>query len=147
MNTMKFDFNTLEFETLDANVNAYPDIYINVNAVTFTKKVVEDLGYPANVLFQLDAKNKVFAVRACKSNEARSFKFSKPRGEQKSTISISSRNLTEPLRAVMKNDWESGKRYRVRGFWVAEAKTMCFDLTEAVQESFRRADVEEEAES
>ena len=53
---MKFDFSALNFETLDANVNAYPDIFINQNGVTFTKKVVEDLGYPAYVLCQLDAK-------------------------------------------------------------------------------------------
>ena len=35
---MKFDFYSLNFETLDANVNAYPDIFINQNGVTFTKK-------------------------------------------------------------------------------------------------------------
>ena len=30
-----------------------------------------------------------------------------------------------------------GKRYKVRGFWVADAKTMCFDLNEGIQEDFR----------
>ena len=58
---MKFDFNALNFEILDANTNAYPDIFINQNGVTFTKKVLDDLNYPAFVLCQLDAKNKVFA--------------------------------------------------------------------------------------
>ena len=33
--------------------------------------------------------------------------------------------------------WIPGKRYKVRGFWVADAKTMCFDLNEGVQEDFR----------
>lgn len=65
---MKFDFNALNFEVLDANTNAYPDIFINQNGVTFTKKVLDDLNYPAFVLCQLDAKNKVFAVRMCKSS-------------------------------------------------------------------------------
>ena len=55
---MKFDFNALNFEILDANTNAYPDIFINQNGVTFTKKVLDDLNYPAFVLCQLDAKNK-----------------------------------------------------------------------------------------
>ena len=68
---MKFDFNALNFEILDANTNAYPDIFINQNGVTFTKKVLDDLNYPAFVLCQLDAKNKVFAVRMCKSSEQR----------------------------------------------------------------------------
>ena len=39
---MKFDFNALNFEILDANTNAYPDIFINQNGVTFTKKVLDD---------------------------------------------------------------------------------------------------------
>ena len=46
---MKFDFNALNFEILDANTNAYPDIFINQNGVTFTKKVLDDLNYPAFV--------------------------------------------------------------------------------------------------
>ena len=145
-NTMKFDFSALNFETLDANVNAYPDIFINQNGVTFTKKVVEDLGYPAYVLCQLDAKNRVFAVRMCKSNEPRGFKFSKPKGEQKTTVSITNKNLVEPIRSAMGKEWERDKRYRVRGFWVADAKTMCFDLSEGVQEDFRTSGVDGETE-
>ena len=145
-NTMKFDFSALNFETLDANVNAYPDIFINQNGVTFTKKVVEDLGYPAYVLCQLDAKNRVFAVRMCKSNEPRGFKFSKPKGEQKTTVSITNKNLVEPIRSAMGKEWERDKRYRVRGFWVADAKTMCFDLSEGVQEDFRTSGADSETE-
>ena len=45
--------------------------------------------------------------------------------------------MLDPLRAVTGEDWIPGKRYRVRGFWVADAKTMCFDLNEGVQEDFR----------
>lgn len=134
---MAIDFASLNFEVIDSNVNAYPDIFVNQSGVTFTKKVVEDLGYPAFILCQLDAKNKVFAIRMCKSNEARGFKFSRPKGEQKGTVSIGSKNLTEPLRECMRGVWDPDKRYRVRGFWVADAKTMCFDLSEGVQEDFR----------
>lgn len=141
---MKFDFSALNFETLDANVNAYPDIFINQTGVTFTKRVVEDMGYPAYILCQLDAKNKVFAIRMCKSNEPRAFRFSKPRGEQKTTVSISNKNLIEPIRGSMEGVWEPDKRYRVRGFWVADAKTMCFDLSEGVKEDFRASGEGEE---
>lgn len=136
---MKFDFSALNFEVLDSNVNAYPDMFVNVNGVTFTKKVIEDLNYPAYVLCQIDPKAKVFAIRMCKSNEQKGFKFSKPRGEQKGTVNITSKNLLEPIRQCMADKWENDKRYRVRGFWVAEAKTMCFDLSEGVQEDYRNA--------
>ena len=120
---MNFDFSALNFETIDSNINAYPDMFLNQNGVTFTKKVLEDLGYPA--------------FRSCKSNEPKGFKFSKPRGEQKGVVTISNKNLLDPLRAVTGEDWIPGKRYKVRGFWVADAKTMCFDLNEGVQEDFR----------
>ena len=42
---MNFDFSALNFETIDSNINAYPDMFLNQNGVTFTKKVLEDLGY------------------------------------------------------------------------------------------------------
>ena len=83
---MNFDFSALNFETIDSNINAYPDMFLNQNGVTFTKKVLEDLGYPAFVLCLLDAKARVFAIRSCKSNEPKGFKFSKPRGEQKRKV-------------------------------------------------------------
>ena len=53
---MNFDFSSLNFETIDSNINAYPDMYLNQSGVTFSKKVLEDLGYPAYVLCLLDAK-------------------------------------------------------------------------------------------
>ncbi len=136
---MNFDFSTLNFETIDSNVNAYPDMFINQNSVTFTKKILEDLGYPAYVLCMLDAKAKVFAIRMCKSNEPKGFKFSKPKGEQKGVVAISNKNLLDPLRALIGEKCVSGKRYKIRGFWVADAKTMCFDLSEGVLEDFRTA--------
>ena len=96
-----------------------------------------EFDYPAFVLCLLDAKARVFAIRSCKSDEPKGFKFSKPKGEQKGVVTISNKNLLDPLRAVTGEDWIPGKRYKVRGFWVADAKTMCFDLNEGVQEDFR----------
>ena len=43
---MNFDFSALNFETIDSNINAYPDIFLNQNGVTITKKVLEDLAIP-----------------------------------------------------------------------------------------------------
>ena len=86
---MAIDFSALNFEVIDSSVNAYPDIFVNQNGVTFTKRVVEDLNYPAYILCQIDVKNKVFAIRMCKSNEPRGFKFSKPRGRVRSVSTAS----------------------------------------------------------
>ena len=64
---MNFDFSALNFETIDSNINAYPDMFLNQNGVTFTKKVLEDLGYPAFVLCLLDAKARATNRRASSS--------------------------------------------------------------------------------
>ena len=143
---MKFDFSALNFETIDINVNASPDMFVNANGITFTRRVLEEMGYPAHVLCQLDAKNRVFAVRVCKSNEQRAFKFSKPREEQKTTLSVTNKNLLEPIRRCMKDKWKENKRYKIMGFWVADAKTMCFMLDEGVQENFRTNEREDDTE-
>lgn len=76
----------------------------------------------------------------------RGYKFSKPKGEQKATVSITNKNLVDPIRAAMEGVWQSDKRYRVRGFWVADAKTMCFDLSEGVQEDYRNTASDSESE-
>ena len=133
---MNFDFSALNFETIDSNINAYPDMFLNQNGVTFTKKVLEDLGYPAYVLCLLDAKARVFAIRSCKSNEPKGFKFSKPRGEQKGVVTISNKNLLDPLRAVTGEDWIPGKRYRVRGFWVPMQKPCALTSMRAFRRTF-----------
>ena len=64
----------------------------------------------------------------------------------KATVSITNKNLVDPIRAAMEGVWQSDKRYRVRGFWVADAKTMCFDLSEGVQEDYRNAASDNESE-
>ena len=111
-------------------------MFLNQNGVTFTKKVLEDLGYPAFVLCLLDAKARVFAIRSCKSNEPKGFKFSKPRGEQKGVVTISNKNLLDPLRAVIGEDWIPGKRYNVRGFWVADAKPCALTSMKGCRRTF-----------
>lgn len=144
---MKFDFNALNFETLDANAGASPDIFFNQNGLTFSRRVTEDLGYPAQILCQLDAKNRVFAIRACRKDESRAFKFSKPKEEQKSTICLTGKNLLEPLRKCTADIWQKGVRYKVTGFWVADAKTMCFDLNEGEPQRYHTGPAGEEADS
>ena len=109
---MNFDFSALNFETIDSNINAYPDMFLNQNGVTFTKKVLEDLGYPAYVLCLLDAKARVFAIRSCKSNEPKGFKFSKPRGEQKRKV-----NSTQAVLSSKKAPKHDKKEAQHRAVW------------------------------
>lgn len=79
----------------------------------------------------------MFAIRACRKDEGKAFKFSKPKEEQKSTICLSSKNLLDPLRKCTQDIWQKGQRYKVTGFRVADAKVMCFDPKEGEPVSYR----------
>ena len=136
------DFKNINFDIIDLTVNATPDIYINKGNITFTKKVLEDLGYPANVQYCVSAENKVFAIRACKSNEAKSTPFSKPKSEQTSTLSTSNKNFIESVKALMKDSCNSNIRYKVTGYFDAESRTVYFDMEEAVEDAFRASNAE-----
>jgi len=131
------DFKNINFDIIDLSVNATPDIYINKTSITFTKKVLEDLGYPANVQYCVNAEKKVFAVRVCKSNEAKSTPFSKPRSEQLSTLSTSNKNFIETVRTLMKDDCDPKLRYKVIGYFDTESRTVFFDMEEAIEDVFR----------
>ena len=106
------------------------------NAITFTKRVLEDLNYPANVQYGFDPEHHVFAIKPCKSNDARATGFSKPRSEQTSTLSCGNRNLKD-IMVRMIPDYQPKKRYKVTGEYDPEGKVMYFDMTTAVESSFR----------
>ena len=134
---MSINFETLNLEILDANMNATPDIYINAKCITFSKRVVEDLGYPAHVQYSIDPQQKVFVVKAIRQDGTKATPFSKPRNEQKSSVSTGNRNFWEPVRKMMEGVWHPAKRYRVTGVLVEDKKTLMFPLVEGVEEEFR----------
>ena len=135
--TMAIDFNNLNLEILDITTNASPDMFVNLTGISFTKRILDEMNYPANVQYAIDASNKVFAIRACKSNDAKVVPFSKPKLEQKTTLSSNNKNLVETIRTLMKDIWKPDARYKVTGFYISENKTMVFDLSEGVEEEFR----------
>ena len=136
MNTPKFDISKLSLQVIDASMNLLPDIFVNATGITFTKRVLEDMKYPAHIQYSTDVENKVFAIKACRSTDKGAQPFSKPRGEQTLTLSCSNKNIMEPVREMMKGVWEDNKRYKVTGFML-DSKTMIFVLPEGVEQEFR----------
>jgi hypothetical protein len=114
----------------------FPDIFVNATGITFTKKVLEELHYPAHIQYSTDVDNKVFGIKACRSVDKGAQAFSKPRGEQTTTVSCNNKNIMEPVREMMKGVWKDNKRYKVTGFAV-DKKTMIFVLPEGVEQEFR----------
>lgn len=131
------DFKNVTFEVIDINVNATPDIFINRNSLTFSKRVLEDLNYPAYVQYCVSSDQHFFAVRACKANEAKAVPFSKPRAEQINTISTGNKNIIAIVRALKPENTDAAKRYKVVGKFEPDARTIYYDMETAVEDAFR----------
>lgn len=131
------DFKSITFDVIDININATPDIFINRNSLTFSKRVLEDMNYPAYVQYCVSSEHRVFAVRACKGNEAKAVPFSKPKAEQAGSVSTSNKNVVTAVRALMLQDTDPSKRYRVVGHFDPDSRTVYFDMETAVEDAFR----------
>jgi len=136
MSTSQFDVSKLNLQVIDANMNMFPDMFVNVTGITFSKRVLEALNYPAHIQYSSDTDNKVFGIKACRKIDKGAQPFSKPRGEQANVFSCSNKNIMEPVREMMKDVWDDKKRYKVTGILI-DNKTMIFVLPEGIEQEFR----------
>ena len=133
---MAFNFSDITLEVIDINTNATPDIFLNVNNITFTRRVLEDLNYPQYIQYCVDADQKIFAIRPCKGSEAKATPFSKPRAEQTATLTCANKNLLDVIRSMIPNYAEK-QRYKIVGHFDPESKTVFYDMAAAEPSSFR----------
>lgn len=124
------DFSNFKFEVLDITTNLDPDMFVSPSGVTFSKKVVSDLGYPAYVQFSLDKENGYLAVRVCKGSEMRATKFSKPAKEQTGTVQFKGAAFRSILQELIP-DYNPKKRYKIVGQLEQESNIMYFDMNAA----------------
>lgn len=137
----KFDFSSINLKVIDINMNNNPDMYVNQNGITFSKRVLEDMNNPTYVQYCVDVEQSVFAVRACKGTESRAVPFSKGSGEQSKTISCGNKNIHEVVTRLIP-DYQTKKRYKVEGHYDSENKIMYYDLREAVISNFYKDEKE-----
>ena len=117
---MRFkDFN-LEVVTVERISFDY-SMTVNKNFVTFSKGIVQELDYPAQVLIAM-------GIQVCRAKTKGLFKFSKPEGEQKGIVQVMNKNLKERLLHIM-TVWKSDKRYKIEGIHIPEDKAFVFELT------------------
>ena len=140
---MAIKFDSITLEVIDINTNATPDIFINQNGITISRRVLEDLNYPQYVQYCLDATHKIFAIRVCKSNEAKAVLFSKPKNEQSSTLVCTNKNLRDVI-VTMIPDYAAKQRYKLTGEFDAENRVMYFDMTTAEKCTYRTSAEKEE---
>jgi hypothetical protein len=133
------NFNEFNFEVIDVAVQGTPDMLVNINGLTFSKKLVEDMNYPAFVRSLIDAENKALAIQVCKQTDDKAIKFSKPRGEQSGSINIASNVLLRTTRTMLRDEWKDDNRYRITGIYFPDVKAMVFDLVSAKEMSAFRS--------
>ena len=126
----KFDFSNVTLKVIDISMNNAPDLYVNQNNITFSKRALEDMGYPAYVQYCVDTEQAVFAVRACKGTESRAVPFCKANNEQGKTLSCASKAIHDVITHLIPNH-KLKKRYKVEGHYDSERKIMFYDLQEA----------------
>lgn len=127
------NFNEFNFEVVNVSIQGTPELFVNLNGITFSKKMIEDMNYPAFIRPFVDVENKALAFQACKQGDDHAIKFSKPRGEQNSSISLQNNVLLLTARTVMKDAWKDDCRYCMTAIYFPEAKAMVVDLTSATE--------------
>lgn len=137
----RFDFSNVTLKVIDISMNTAPDLYVNQNNITFSKRALEDMGYPAYVQYCVDAEQAIFAVRACKGTESRAFPFFKSNNDQAKTLSCGSKAIRDVITHLIPNYMEK-KRYKIEGHYDSERKIMFYDLQEAVLCNFFKEDKE-----
>ncbi len=125
------DFSKYAFEVIDVSVRGTPEMYVNINGITISKKAIEDMSYPTYVRPLIDTTHKAFALQTCKQTDERAMKFSKARGEQDSGINLSATAVMRTIRTLMRDSWHDNKRYRIAGIYYPDAKAMVYDLSSA----------------
>ena len=133
---MAIDFSTIKLTIMDLSVNASPDIFINGSGVSFSKRVLELMNYPANVQLGLDIDHKVFAVKVCRVTDAKSIPFVKTNSKPGNTLCITNKNLKDSLIALIP-DANPALRYKLTGEYDREHRIMYFSLRDAVECEFQ----------
>ncbi len=127
---MNYNLKDLNFETIDLSVQGAAELYVNLTGLTFSRRTVEDLGYPQYVKIMMDRSEKIFAIQACRQDSDKAYKFAKAKNDQKSGVSLNSNTLRSIVRNLA-SDWDPEVRYKVNGTFFSEERIMLFDLKAA----------------
>lgn len=125
------NFGDFNFEVINLSKQGTPEVFINQTGITFSKRLVDDMNYPAYIRPLIDFENKALAFQVCKQGDERAIKFSKPRTEQNSGVNLSLHALHRTARQLMKDVWKDNCRYRMEAIYFPDAKAMVVDLTSA----------------
>ena len=133
---MSINLNEISLQIIDLSLNPELDIYVNTTGITFSKKVIETLGYPAHVQFCIASSHSIFAIKVCRICDVKSVPFIKDKAKKNNTLCISNKNLKETITSKMPN-YNPNQRYKITGEFDPAHRIMYFDLNSAVISEFQ----------
>lgn len=123
---MRFSDYDLQVITIEKTTSDY-SMTVNKNFVTFSKAIAAELNYPSHVIVAFNKDTKVMGIQVCHANTKGSYEFCKSKKVRKGVVQMMNKNLKEAILTIMP-DWESGKRYKVPGIYIAEDRAFVFEL-------------------
>ena len=99
---------------------------INGNSLKFNVQTCYELEYPPFIQVMMNAKDKQFAIRPCKEDDANAMPFSKPKDAQKYYVRINFPAATALIRKA--TGWSSEESWNVPGVFIAEEYALVYDL-------------------
>ena len=106
------------------------------NVLKFNIQTAAELHYAPYIQVLINPKEKQFAIRACKEDTPNAVLFSKPEGEQKYQIKISSATVVDMLRKTA--DWSAEDNWNVPGVYFADEEALVYDMNAAYKPDVRR---------
>ena len=102
---------------------------ITGNSLKFNNQTASELRYAPYVQVLINPKDKQFAIRVCKEDALNAIAFSKPEGEQKYPVKISTAAAVDMIRKMA--GWSAEDNWNVPGIYFAEEEALVYDVSAA----------------
>lgn len=102
---------------------------ITGNTLKFNNQTASELHYAPYVQVLINPKDKQFAIRVCKEDALNAIAFSKPEGEQKYPVKISTAAVVDMIRKMA--GWSAEDNWNVPGIYFAEEEALVYDVSAA----------------
>lgn len=99
------------------------------NILKFNNQTAAELNFAPFIQVLVNPKDKQFAIRACKEDAPNALPFSKPEGEQKYPIKISTAVVTDLIRKMA--GWAVEDNWNVPGIYFADELALIYDVSAA----------------
>lgn len=99
---------------------------VSGNYLKFNLPTCYDLEYPPFIQVMMNAKDKQFAIRACREDDPNAVPFSKAKEVQKYPIRVNFPAATAMIRKA--TGWSAEESWSVPGVYIAEEKALIYDL-------------------